>query len=294
MENYPRISIVTPSFNDVEYLEQTILSIINQGYPNLEYVIIDGGSTDGSVDIIKKYADHLAYWVSEKDQGMYHAIQKGFQKTTGEIMGWINSDDMHHPRSLFTLGQIFSDFGDINWLQGFPNTIDEQGRIIYASSVYDVDKFFFYQKKHSTTSRFIQQESTFWRRGLWEKAGSYISTEYRFAGDFELWIRYFQYEQLYNIYGLLGSFRLSSGGQASVDHYGKYLEETYKILEKYPLSKKDRRRLKYRTLVQNIENSIRSFHNKIQNRLKLNPRTVVNDKLYFDHITQRYKSYQDQ
>jgi glycosyltransferase involved in cell wall biosynthesis len=102
MENYPRISIVTPSFNDVEYLEQTILSIINQGYPNLEYVIIDGGSTDGSVDIIKKYADHLAYWVSEKDQGMYHAIQKGFQKTTGEIMGWINSD-LYSPSARYSL-----------------------------------------------------------------------------------------------------------------------------------------------------------------------------------------------
>ncbi|RYE45277.1 MAG: glycosyltransferase [Sphingobacteriales bacterium] len=293
MQVYPKISIVTPSFNDVKYLEQTIRSILDQGYPNLEYLVIDGGSTDGSIDIIKKYSDRISYWISEKDQGMYHAINKGFQRTTGEIMGWINSDDMHHPGSLFTLGQIFYEFKDINWLQGFPNTVDEKGRIIHASQVYDVDKFFFYQKKHGITSKFIQQESTFWRRSLWEKAGGYISTEFRFAGDFELWIRYFQYERLFNIYGMLGSFRLSSGGQASVDHFDEYLEETYRILEKYPLSGADRKRIRYRNWIEKIENTLKTFHKKVQHRLKLNHRSVVNDKLYFDPITQRYRSYQD-
>lgn len=291
MDNYPKISIVTPSYNDVDYLEQTILSIINQGYPNLEYIIIDGGSTDGSIDIIKKYSDHLSYWVSEKDDGMYHAIEKGFKKTTGEVMGWINSDDIHHPRSLFTIGQIFAEFNYVNWLQGFPNTIDEKGAIIFASSVYEVDKFFFYQKKYITTSKFIQQESTFWRRNLWEKAGSYISTEYKFAGDFELWIRFFQYEKLCNVYGLLGSFRLSSGGQASVDHYEKYIEETCKILEKYPLSNPDRRKLRYRNWCEKIELEVKRFHVRIQHRLKLNHQSVINDKLYFDYKSQKFKSY---
>ena len=83
---YPKISIVTPVFNQVQYLEQTILSIITQDYPNLEYIIIDGGSTDGTVDLIRKYEAHLTYWVSEPDNGMYHAIQKGFEHSTGEIM----------------------------------------------------------------------------------------------------------------------------------------------------------------------------------------------------------------
>lgn len=87
--NYPKISIVTPSFNQAEYLEQTILSVIDQNYPNLEYIIIDGGSADKSIEVIKKYENKLSYWISENDKGLYNALQKGFQKTTGEIMGWI-------------------------------------------------------------------------------------------------------------------------------------------------------------------------------------------------------------
>ena len=84
--NYPKISIITPSYNQAKYLEQTMLSILDQNYPNLEYIVIDGGSTDGSIDIIKKYEDRLTYWVSEPDNGLYHALQKGFEKTTGEIV----------------------------------------------------------------------------------------------------------------------------------------------------------------------------------------------------------------
>lgn len=91
---YPRISIVTPNYNKKEFLEKTILSVLSQGYPNLEYIVIDGGSTDGSVEIIKKYEKDLAFWMSEPDEGMYHVIKKGFEHSTGEIMAWINSDDI--------------------------------------------------------------------------------------------------------------------------------------------------------------------------------------------------------
>jgi glycosyltransferase involved in cell wall biosynthesis len=91
---YPKITIVTPSFNQGEFLEETIQSVLNQGYPNLEYIIIDGGSTDKSVDIISKYSKELSYWVSEKDNGQSEAINKGFRKATGEIVTWLNSDDL--------------------------------------------------------------------------------------------------------------------------------------------------------------------------------------------------------
>ena len=106
--NYPKISIVTPSFNQGIFLEATIQSVLNQNYPNLEYIVIDGGSTDNSVKIIKKYEKYLSYWVSESDRGQSHAINKGFTISTGEIMGWLNSDDLYTSGALNHVANVFS------------------------------------------------------------------------------------------------------------------------------------------------------------------------------------------
>lgn len=106
--NYPKISIVTPSYNQAQFLERTILSVLNQNYPNLEYIIIDGGSTDRSVEIIKKYEKYLAYWVSEKDKGQSAAINKGFKKSTGEIIAWQNSDDIYIPEVFEYIAKLFN------------------------------------------------------------------------------------------------------------------------------------------------------------------------------------------
>ena len=109
---YPKISIVTPSFNQGKYLEETILSIVNQKYPNLEYIIIDGGSTDNSVAIIRKYENHLAYWVSEKDKGQSHAINKGLKKVTGDLFNWINSDDYLEDGALMKAAKAYNENPD--------------------------------------------------------------------------------------------------------------------------------------------------------------------------------------
>ncbi|WP_461485736.1 glycosyltransferase family 2 protein, partial [Pedobacter sp.] len=105
--DWPKISIVTPSYNQGQYIEETILSILNQNYPNLEYIIIDGGSTDHTVEIIKKYEDRITYWVSEKDNGQSHAINKGFEKATGEIFAYLNSDDCYYPNTFWEIANTY-------------------------------------------------------------------------------------------------------------------------------------------------------------------------------------------
>ena len=108
-QTYPKISIVTPSFNQGKYIEQTIQSVLDQDYPNLEYIIIDGGSTDETVEIIKKYEHKIHYWVSEPDKGQTDGINKGFAKCTGEIFNWINSDDYYEPGTFYKLAKLFTE-----------------------------------------------------------------------------------------------------------------------------------------------------------------------------------------
>jgi glycosyltransferase involved in cell wall biosynthesis len=226
--NSPKISIVTVSYNQAEYLEHTINSVLSQNYPNLEYIIIDGGSDDGSLDIIKKYEKYFSYWISEKDSGMYDAIQKGFENSTGEIMAWINSDDYYHPGSFNVVSEIFSSFPEVEWLQGIPSAIDEKNRTVYVRQFRKWSKFDFYMND----TDHIQQESTFWRRSLWEKVGSKLNTDLKYAGDYELWLRFFDFARLYCTKTILGAFRMRSKNQLSIDKMKDYNSEVKKSLDK--------------------------------------------------------------
>ncbi|WP_017260219.1 glycosyltransferase family 2 protein [Pedobacter arcticus] len=154
MSTPPKISIITPSFNQADYLEETILSIINQGYPNLEYIIIDGGSTDGSVEIIKKHQQHLKYWVSEPDKGQADAINKGLKHCTGDIFNWINSDDYLEPDSLFLIAK--------NWRRGF--CLGGKVRNFFQDSIEDGGV---HPNKIKSLSEFISLESKYHQPGLW-------------------------------------------------------------------------------------------------------------------------------
>lgn len=217
----PKITIVTPSYNQSLYLERTIQSVLSQNYPNLEYIIIDGGSTDGSVDIIKKYESQLAWWVSEKDGGMYDAVQKGFDNSTGDIMAWLNSDDKYHPNALSIVSEILTNNPQIKWLTGHPSHIDELDRCVAVIDFTRWSKYQFYTGHY----QWIQQESTFWTRELWQKAGSSMNQQLEYASDLELWLRFFRFEKLYSTSALLGSFRLRSKNQVSLDKYDAYTSE---------------------------------------------------------------------
>src|SRR3989442_14278812 len=131
MDNsYPKISVVTPSYNQGSYLEKTILSVLNQEYPNIEYIVIDGGSTDNSLDIIKKYEKYLKYWVSEQDRGQSHAINKGLSHATGDLLAWLNSDDYYMPRALRTFATMAITNPEASAFVGTGRVIDETGNIL--------------------------------------------------------------------------------------------------------------------------------------------------------------------
>jgi glycosyltransferase involved in cell wall biosynthesis len=256
--SFPKLSIVTPNFNGGEFLEETILSVLGQNYPNLEYIIVDGGSIDGSIDIIKKYENRLTWWVSEPDNGMYDAIQKGFEKSTGEIMAWINSDDMYHRNAFYTVADIFSSLNQVNWLTGANTGYDEYGRTVFCSQSKTFTKFDFYNHDY----KWIQQESVFWRRSLWEKAGSCLNVSLRYAGDMELWLRFIQNEELYITHALIGGFRLRKANQISLDHMDDYLKEADSEIRKVRLKTDEWRiLLNYRNLlrIQSILRKLKIF-----------------------------------
>jgi FkbM family methyltransferase len=218
--NLPKISIVTPSYNQSEYLEECIVSVLSQNYPNLEYIIMDGGSTDGSVEIIKKYEKHLTYWQSQPDGGQYVATNEGFRRSTGEIMGWLNSDDKLHPGALHQVALAFRAMPQTEWITGRPTAWDDQGRLI---TVFDhvpswsLERLLYHRKD----DYYIQQESTFWRRSLWDRAGGGLDTNWQLAADFELWCRFFRYSELTGVDALFGGFRYHSGQKTDtmMDHY---------------------------------------------------------------------------
>ena len=209
----PRISIVTPSFNQAPFVEHTLRSILDQNYGNLEYIVIDGGSTDGSVEIISQYAPQLAYWVSEPDDGHGNALNKGFKRSTGEIMAWLNSDDIYFPWTLQTVAEIFASHPEVSWISSHACAIlDQKGRIVTADRKYN-NKYSYLLGRHN-----VPQESTFWRSSLWERAGGYINEDYKLMVDGELWSRFFAHARLYNVRCMLGGFRCWGGNRSIVDN----------------------------------------------------------------------------
>ncbi|HNW96920.1 MAG TPA: glycosyltransferase family 2 protein [Bacteroidales bacterium] len=180
----PKISIVTPSFNQGRFIEETILSVINQNYPNLEYIVIDGGSTDNSIEVIKKYEKYLSYWISEKDNGQSHAINKGLEKCTGEIFNWLNSDDYLAEGALFNIAKTFLENNKPDVICGYCNIINEKKEVEEISRMY-VGK----SKEDTIVNYWINQPSSFYNLITLKKIGNIYESLYCVM-DLELWFRY--------------------------------------------------------------------------------------------------------
>lgn len=206
------ISIITPTFNSEQYLEDCIQSIIKQNYGKYEHIVVDGGSVDGTLDILKKYeGQYPLRWVSEKDNGMYDAIRKGFNMAKGDIFCWLNSDDMFMPWTLQVVDMVMKD-KKVKWITGLPSHFNEEG-INYMPISYNavIDSWFIRHGWMEGRKLWaIQQESCFWTRELYEKVGG-IDQQYRLAGDFHLWVKFAQCTELYTVNSVLAGFRIHRG-----------------------------------------------------------------------------------
>jgi len=197
-----KISVVTPSYNQAAFLEETIKSVLDQDYAELEYIIVDGGSTDGSVDIIQKYADRLAWWVSEKDRGQTDAINKGFARANGEVLAWLNSDDTYQPGTLKAAAAALQAHPEAGLLDGDANYIDEHGRVIGRFPAAQTD----YARLRRGYVH-VPQQSAFFRAELWRKVGP-LDPSFYFAMDYDLWVRLAREAPVIHVPQVWANFRL--------------------------------------------------------------------------------------
>jgi glycosyltransferase involved in cell wall biosynthesis len=197
---WPRITVVTPSYNQGRFIEETILSIIGQQYPNLEYFIVDGGSTDETVSVIRKYEDQIDWWVSERDKGQTDAINKGFKKATGDIVNWINSDDILYPDALFHIAQTYMAHPDAGFVYGKTQRFNAEGPMeMMQHDVPDLPLMYYYHFPYG-------QQGCFYKKSILERVG-FLNETLHFSMDFDLFVRLHLHAKTVKTDFLVGGFR---------------------------------------------------------------------------------------
>jgi len=219
-----KFSIITPVYNGEKYLEETIKSVLSQeGDFEIEYIICDGNSSDGTLDIIEKYNNLLKErlrlvkcngvklkWTSEKDEGMYDAINKGFKIATGDVYAYINSDDLYLPGAFSVVAKAFNKFPEIQWLKGITNYLDKNSITPEPGTCFLYNQAWIKKGIYGRYAYFIQQDSVFWRSNLWKKAGP-IDSSLRMAGDYYLWVKFSNLAPLWSINRKVSCFRKTDG-----------------------------------------------------------------------------------
>lgn len=203
----PLVSIITPSFNQARYIEATIQSVLSQDYPHIEYMIVDGGSSDGTLDIIKNHEAKLAWWVSEKDKGQTDAINKGFARAKGKILAWLNSDDTYEPGAVSAVVQYLQEHSEVGMVYGDANFINESGRVI--------GKFGSAQTSYRLLRQgyaHIPQQTMFFRADLWREVGP-LDPSFYFAMDYDLWTRIAARTEIRYVPQTWANFRLHTSGK---------------------------------------------------------------------------------
>jgi glycosyltransferase involved in cell wall biosynthesis len=234
-----KISIVTPSFNQAQFLESTLQSVLSQSGVELEYIVVDGGSTDASKEIIQRYGDRIAWWCSEPDGGQYEAVNKGFSHATGDVLAWLNSTDIYLPWTLCTVAHIFRSNPDVDWLAANHKLcIGEDNEFAGYQKVPGFSRNAFLKGLHGSRENpnFIQQETCFWRRSLWEKIGGHIPDTYRYAADFHLWSLMFEHSPLAGVECPLAAFRFHNNQRSKIDSYMDEAEAVLAESRKSPVT----------------------------------------------------------
>ncbi|EKD80071.1 MAG: glycosyl transferase family 2 [uncultured bacterium] len=221
----PKISVITPSYNQGKYIRATIESVLSQDYPNLEYFVIDGGSTDGTVEILKSYGNKIR-WVSEHDAGQADAINKGLAVAKGEILAYLNSDDIYLPGALKRVGEYYAQT-KADWITGDCLVIDEQGNISKNNWLISGYKRFLMTLYSSITLRIadsmLPQPSTFWSRQAYKKIGDF-NIKYHYVMDYDYWLRMAKYYHPHDLKVALSGFR-SQDNSKSVTSRDKLMAE---------------------------------------------------------------------
>lgn len=223
----PFFSIVTPSYNQARFVEQTLQSVLSQDYPHKEYLVIDGGSTDGSVDIIKRYADHLDYWLSEPDHGQAHAINKGFTRSRGDVLGWLNSDDTLLPGALTVVAEAFAAHPEIDLVYGDFVYTAPDGQPLRRRHVFS--KLSYTVLWHHD---YLGQPAVFFRRKLWERVGSLDESLY-YCLDWDLFLRMWKVCRPLHIPRVLATYRLDPSTKSGTEDNEKVVQSMHLVQQRH-------------------------------------------------------------